>query len=281
MLMRLAYPGLVRQGGASLCGPVAMLYNLLLDRPGDYARYAIDLYETGEAKMANLSIRPSDGVRSYSPPFYKASSDSQPTYKIDPVDWLTAASLRDSENWFLDYDNADNTFSGAATPMEMTYWFHRAGYSDVKEDANFARHQRDTKNMDEASRLFSAGRRVCLLIDYQMIKTEHQAESGSAVLMDRHWVVLRSAIDRSGGNVKMTIYTWGNGNYQVPQSGVLPLDDFLMNFTATWRPSRSAGQPDHVLVSTFWLSAPASVTYPVAADDRALGRRDATDRRRG
>jgi hypothetical protein len=28
----------------------------------------------------------------------------------------------------------------------------------------------------------------------------------------------------------MTIFTWGNGNYQVPQSGVLPLDDFLENF---------------------------------------------------
>jgi hypothetical protein len=28
----------------------------------------------------------------------------------------------------------------------------------------------------------------------------------------------------------MTIYTWGYGQYQVPQSGVLSLDDFLMNF---------------------------------------------------
>jgi hypothetical protein len=220
MLMRIAYPGLVDQNKSSLCGPVAVLYNLLLDRPGNYAQYAIDLYEKGQAKMVDLSIKPSDGVRSYSPP----------SYKIAPVDWLTAASLRDSENWFLDYDNADNTFSGATTPMEMVWWFTRAGYSDIKEDANFARHQRDTKNMDEASRLFSAGHRVCLLIDYQMIKTEHQAESGSAILMDRHWVTLRSTIDRSGGNVKMTIYTWGNGNRQVPQSGVLPLDDFLMNF---------------------------------------------------
>ena len=28
----------------------------------------------------------------------------------------------------------------------------------------------------------------------------------------------------------MNIFTWGDGNYQVPQSGALPLDDFLMNY---------------------------------------------------
>jgi hypothetical protein len=220
MLMRIAYPGLIRQGGASLCGPAAMLYNLVRDRPAAYARYAIDLYETGEAKMVDLSVKPSDTVRFYAPP----------STTVDAVDWLTAASLRDSENWFFSYDMADKVFQGATTQMELAYWFHRAGYSDVKEDANLLRHQRDTKNMDEASRLISAGYRVCLLIDGQMLYTEEQAESGSKWLRDRHWVVLQSPIDRSGGNVKMTIYTWGDGNRQVPQSGVLPLDDFLLNF---------------------------------------------------
>jgi len=126
-LMRIAYPSLVDQGGGNLCGPAAMLYNLLRDRPGAYARYAIDLYERGEAKMVDLSIKPGDGVRFHSPP----------SEKVDPIDWLTAASLRDSENWFYDYDMANNDWEGATTPMELAYWFHRAGYSDIKEDANF------------------------------------------------------------------------------------------------------------------------------------------------
>jgi hypothetical protein len=82
--------------------------------------------------------------------------------------------------------------------------------------------------MDEASRLFSAGYRVCLLIGSNLIDTTKQAESSD--IRDDHWVVLQSAIDRSGGNVKMIIFTWGDQNRQVPQSGVLPLDDFLMNY---------------------------------------------------
>jgi hypothetical protein len=218
MLMRLAYPGLLQQGEASLCGPAAFLFVVLQDRPGSYAGFAIDMYERGTAHLGGLSITPRDVVRQYSPP----------SFKIDPVDWVTMASLRDSENWFCAYDTADKTFQGATTPFELVWWFNKAGYSDVKDDFNLVRHQRDGENMDEASRLFSAGYRVCLLIDYQMIETQHQAESGS--MADRHWVVLRSRIDRSGGNVKMTIFTWGDGNRQVPQSGVLRLDDFLENY---------------------------------------------------
>jgi len=220
ILMRLAYPGLVDQNQASLCGPAAFLFSELQDHPGYYVGFAIDIYEKGTARLGSLSITPSAAVRQYSPP----------SWKIDPVDWLTMASLRDSENWFFTYDTADKEFAGATTPFELVWWFTKAGYSDVKNDTNLARHQRDTDNMDEASRLFSAGYRVCLLIDYEMLETRTQAESGSALAEDRHWVVLRSRIDRSAGNVKMTIFTWGQENREVPKSGVLPLDDFLMNY---------------------------------------------------
>ena len=220
MLMRIAYPSSVDQNQTNLCGPAAALFNVLLDRPGAYAQFAIDMYEKGEAKMVNISIEPKGDLLSY----------ALPPGQIDPVDWVTLASIRNSSDWFIHYDSADGVFSGATTPMELAYWFTRAGYSGVKEDANFVRHQRDTNNMDEASRLFSAGYRVCLLIDDQMVKAGTQAESGSAVLRDRHWVVLRSRIERPGGKVEMTIFTWGDGQYQVPRSGVLSLDDFLMNY---------------------------------------------------
>jgi hypothetical protein len=217
MLLRIAKPGLLQQAGASLCGPAAFLFSLLQDRPGQYARFAIEMYERGAAIMDNRSIEPSKNLR-----------QSVPSGGVAPIDWLTMAGLRDSDNWWFNYDAADRTFSGATTQMEMAWWFTRAGYSDVTEDANLVRHQRDTDNMDEASRLVNAGYRVVLLIDEQMIETQTQSESGG--ISDRHWVVLRSTIDRSGGNVKMKIFTYGDGDYQVPKKGALPLDDFLTNY---------------------------------------------------
>jgi len=220
LLMRLAYPSLLRQGDANLCGPAAFLFGLLQDNPGVYARFAIDLYEKGTAHIRGLSISPHASVRHNVPPSWKVAS----------ADWLTMASLRDSENWFCSFDSVDGTVSGATTQMELAHWLDQARYSHVKEDANLTRHQRDTDNMDEASRLYAAGYRVFLLIDAQMLETTTQSESGSAVLKDRHWITLRSKIDRSSGNVKMTIFTWGEGNRQVPQSGGLPLSDFLENY---------------------------------------------------
>ena len=233
ILMRLAYPHTVRQGSASLCGPAAFVFNEVQDHPGDYAGLAIDLYEQGAARLRGLLITPDPAVRQYSPS------------GIDAVDWLTMASLRDSENWFFTYDTADAELAGITIPSKLESWFSRAGYSDVRSDANLATRQRDTDNMDEASRLFYAGYRVCLFIDAQMLETPklappgvlpqyremaNAAENSGSLFLDRHWVVLRSRIDRSGGNVKMTVYTWGNENREVPPSGVLQLESFLVNY---------------------------------------------------
>jgi hypothetical protein len=235
ILMRLAHPRLVDQASASLCGPAAFVFSELQDHPVDYAGLAIDLYEQGTAKLRGLLITPNAAVRQYSP-----------SGEIAPVDWLTMASLRDSENWFFTYDTADRKLAGITIPSKLADWFARAGYSDVRSDANLATRQRDTDNMDEASRLFSAGYRVCLFIDAQLLETPklappgvlpqyretyNAAENSGSYFMDRHWVVLRSRIDRSGGNVKMTVYTWGDDDRAVPPGGVpLQLESFLVNY---------------------------------------------------
>lgn len=227
LLMRIAYPSMVRQGDANLCGPAAMLYNFALDRPAQYAAFAIDMYEKGSARLGNLSIEPGAGMPNL--PF-SIFNYAPPAGAVDPVDWLTMASIRDSENWFMSFDSVDGTLSGATTPMELARWFYRAGYSDVREEANLIFHRRTAEQVDDASRLFSAGYRVCLLIDDQMLYVDKQAKSGSAFLTDRHWIVLRSTIDRSGGNVKFAVFTWGEGYRHVPESGVLPLGNLLENY---------------------------------------------------
>jgi hypothetical protein len=63
-----------------------------------------------------------------------------------------------------------------------------------------------------------------------LLDASDQATSGSMWLKDRHWIVLRSKIERSGGNLKMTIFTWGDEEYKVPQERPLTEDQFLENF---------------------------------------------------
>lgn len=219
LLMRIANPGLLRQGSASLCGPAALLHNIATDRPGEYAQYAIRLYEEGKATLGSrLHVKPGSDVRSYTPS------------GISEVDWLTMASLRDSENWFFDYDSTGREFAGITVPGELVDWFRKAGYSDVQEDTNLTNlTSKGAGTVADANKLFDSGYRVCLFISANMMEEADQRTRGS--IFTRHWIVQRSRIDLSNGKTKVTVFSWGQGDYQIP-SGKQELteDEFLGNF---------------------------------------------------
>jgi hypothetical protein len=128
LLIRVANPGVIYQGQAGICGPVSFLYNIALDNPAMYAKYGIDLYETGRGRLRRIEVAPSHGCRTYSPP-----ADSG----IGQADWMTAASLRDSENFLLDYDSVGRNWVSVGTSnSDVTNWFSRAGYTDIRSDDN-------------------------------------------------------------------------------------------------------------------------------------------------
>jgi hypothetical protein len=216
LLMRIANPGVIRQGDSSLCGPTALVFNVASDQPVQYARYAIDLYEKGKATIGRLSVEPRKVVRSYSPPIGS----------IHPTDWLTTASLRDSENGFFPYGSVEKEFAGMTLPGDLADWFRKAGYSDVREETNL-KFTKGAGAIDDANRLYGDHYHVCLFINSQMLKAKEQTESSH---VPDHWVVLRSPITRSGGKVRLTVFTWGQGDYQIPKGDDLSEGDFLNNF---------------------------------------------------
>jgi hypothetical protein len=220
LLMRIANPSILRQGRASLCGPAAMLHSLASDRPGEYARFAMDLFEEGKAKVGRLFVKPGPGVRNFLP---------EPR-AISQVDWLTMASLRDSENWFLDYDDTEKEVGGITTPGELHEWFRLAGYSDIKNDTNLTNMTyKDSGTVDDANELFAKGYRVCLFISANMMEEKDQSWRGS--IFTRHWVVQRSKIDLAKGKEIVRVFSWGQGDYKVPEgSKELSADEFLGNF---------------------------------------------------
>jgi hypothetical protein len=215
LLLRVFNPGLIRQGAASLCGPAALLFNIAVNSRVQYAQFAIDLFEKGKALLYRLLIEPGKDIRNHTPS------------GIAQVDWLTLASIRDSENWFLDYDTEKKELAGTTMPGELAQWFRMAGFSDVQDETNLYANK-GNGTIDDANELLGKGYRVVLLINFEMLDKDDQTKSGS--VLDRHWVVLRSPIDRSGGNVTATVYSWGNGSYKIPQGAPLSVDDFLDNF---------------------------------------------------
>lgn len=211
LLMRIANPGLFNQDRAGLCGPASFLFNVVYDSPGIYARFVIDLFEKGEASIRNLKVSPGSDLRNYRPP-----------ESIDHVDWMTMASLRDSTNLLFDYESIGD--NGGTTAKEMAKWLRSAGYEDVRENTTKAHSGPAT--IDELNSLFSQGYRISLFINANMLSEDKQ----STIAGVNHFVVLRSAIVRAGGMVRLKVFTWGKGHYDVPHGATpLPESDFLGN----------------------------------------------------
>jgi hypothetical protein len=72
LLLRVGNPEIMNQKPAGLCGPLAFLYNLASDKPLDYVRFAVELYEKGSSKIGDMLIEPSNGCRIFSAPLHEA-----------------------------------------------------------------------------------------------------------------------------------------------------------------------------------------------------------------
>jgi len=202
LLLRVSNPNIINQQNAGLCGPVSLLYSLASDSPAAYAKFGIDLYEKGKAKIGRIDIEPSYDCRHY-----------LPKPPMSQGEWLTAGSLRDSENWFFDYDSVKA--SGSSTTAEMVVWFKRSGYTDVHYDDNIVM-SREAGDINRINTYYNDGYRVLLRINSKLLSRKKQADSS---YQGNHFVVLRSPITVSGQTVRLTVYTWGEGQWNIPAQG--------------------------------------------------------------
>ncbi|MBR0801870.1 hypothetical protein JQ615_41825 [Bradyrhizobium jicamae] len=194
-------PNIINQRSAGLCGPVGFLYSLAFDSPAAYAKYGIDLYEKGKAMIWRLDIEPSKDCRDYFPP-----------PPMCPGDWLTAGSLRDSENFFFDYDSVKA--DGGTSNDELAHFFEDAGYTDIHKDDNTFT-SRNAQDIDLINKYYNDGYRVILRINAKLLDKDSQADTSHR---GNHFVILRSPIIVSGQKVGLTVYTWGR-RQDIPAPG--------------------------------------------------------------
>lgn len=220
LMDRVNSPTMIDQGDTSLCGPAVFLYNVLKREPEDFARYVIDLYETGQAKIGSLEIKPSTDCRNY-----RVVAD-----EVTAVDWVALASLRDGRNALLDCQSPSNQAAGITLPASLASWFRAANLGQVENKTNLF-FDSDLGTLIKASNLFSAGSVVCLLIGANLLR----GRPGDTLVPD-HWVALSSPVRVGGAPVaalaslgdkvnkdpklakepiSFDVFTWGEPSYPV------------------------------------------------------------------
>ncbi len=207
---RLATPTLIDQKNTSLCGPAALMYCLASSKSALYAQYVAELYATGHSTIGRLTVAPGAGCKAY-----RATAASG----IHPVDWVTLASLRDSENDAFDYDAPSCEVGGITMPDDLVDWFKDVGFS---KDANVTNlvFTKDEATLTAAGVRRSHSHHVCLFISANMLQSPHESS-----WTPDHWVVLASPVTVGSGRAKFSVFTWG-GVQSVDQ----PVGDLCENF---------------------------------------------------
>lgn len=177
-----AYPD---QDRTSLCGPAAFFYALLMDRPDLYTRSILELWETGETTIGRLHIKPSHACCNP-----KDFSMLAPGDRIPPIDWISLASLRDSENELLNYDSPDDKAAGITFPGALESWFVKAGASVVFDNVQLGSISID--RLLELLGFVSSTHHVVSLVNAAMV-------DGGGGVGKNHWIVWKGTPETSDG----------------------------------------------------------------------------------
>ncbi|MBB3303954.1 MULTISPECIES: hypothetical protein [unclassified Enterobacter] len=211
-LNRRSYPN---QGETSLCGPAAFFYCLQIDRPDVYKQAANELWLYGKTKINDLVISPSDGCRHPKGSFYSYGGE-----RISGLDWITLASLRDSENLIMSYDEVDDQVAGITVWDKLTKWFEKAGYVKVFSNVGLLRSNvKDLAHLNEHAR---NGCKVVCLISAGMLSGFGPKET----LSKNHWIVWDGTLKNDKGedvtefsnpsdNVELNLFSWGIVGQQI------------------------------------------------------------------
>ena len=220
-LAKVDYPN---QRYSSLCGPAAFFYCLLIDRPDLYKQMVKELWESGKTKIGTLKLEPSSDCR-HPKNFFDYDDIQGYSPKVPAIDWITLASLRDTENSFFDYDSPDDQVPGITVAGELKKWFKKAGAEIVYEiNTKIINHitgpKLTLKDLCRLNYYIGLGMHVVVLIAARML------DRGSGAPTKNHWIVWNDKLKLLNGQeitehsilteqVQLELFSWGNVSDQL------------------------------------------------------------------
>lgn len=237
---RIDDPDLIDTGLVNLCGPGAFVRFVAEDNPANYARMGINLFETGRTvlmgtgKLAGRLVTAGYDLLTHPVPNTTYTRGDGSKGALDPADWIILASIRDSDNWFFDYQDENDAVAGITTPHSMENWMRAAGYTNIVNETNLF-FTKNLENARQASTLRGQGYKVTLLINSNMLYDKEQDDPS---WFPDHWIGLVSDLQFNGNPdlpealVDAKIHSWGEVRDIAEHKTTRPLtvEVFLQNY---------------------------------------------------
>ncbi|MDN4491031.1 hypothetical protein QQX13_09335 [Demequina sp. SYSU T00068] len=216
------------QGKLNLCGPAATLRAVMNRDRKLVAGFVAGLYAHGDARWGTRTVEPGGDLR---------RQLMDPAWGVEPAAWIAMSSLRDDENWLLDFEGTpDEDVAAATTPGEVADWLEETNlYSNVRNEANLV----VNRDVDHILGLTPDNRHdVILLIHAHLLRGQPVAASGGAPIdgevksdefilnsFPNHFIMLDGPATLNGDRVEFNAWSWGT-NYDVS----VPVDTFRKNY---------------------------------------------------
>lgn len=199
------HPHLFNQGALGLCTAAAFYRHMIQRDPGGFENFANTLYRTGVGYLGELRVRPGSDLRRVD---YPALVSSTPNFPPQ-ADWMLMSALRDSENWFFDYEGTtDESTAIKTSAKELSEWYEETGfYNSVVYSQE--------RTLDQIKSIHKTNNNhIALWIHVSLL----QPSRGT------HIITLESpmVIDEAAGTITFDYWTWG----QPVRTGNFSLADF-------------------------------------------------------
>ena len=190
------------QGGFGLCTGAAFFHVIIRTDGPKFESFANALYGGGIGFLGDLKVDPDYDLRSADYTAIMARLDKK--YNPPPqADWMLMCSIRDSENWLLDFEGApDDSAAMETATKELGDWFRKTGWYQApvyKRDPSLD----DLRNIPSGPGIFTL-----LAFKVQMLEPNFAWTKGD---LDGHIISVLSKIeiDEPNDKVSFMYWTWG------------------------------------------------------------------------
>jgi hypothetical protein len=229
-------PRLLDQASLNLCGPAALFMEWIGRDPEAFSTFAATLFNTGEASLGSLDIKPDEDLVSANYSDLTSKTSNPPAQ----ADWMILSALRNAHQVFWQPSwtgDPKQELAALTRPEELTDWFNATGiFSKVSNEANWM----TLAGIPHATSItLGEGTGAVLLVHMNLIAqakidgkpaSEDLGQDNTFLLnqFPNHYVHLLSEITPSLDNkeIRLSIWSWGHAFLNM----VVPQDAFLNNY---------------------------------------------------
>ncbi len=197
----IANPLRVNQGRAPLCGPAAVVYELVKREPARYIRICRELYEKGSFPTRSKTYSASSKLR-----------NSKARSGVTPANWILMTTIIEYSNLILNIDADSWDLAYGSHELFMKEWVYEILlYDKVEWTSTYTYGEFDA--LRQAKRAYDSGGVAFFMIHSALVGNPPPLVS----LVGNHWITYAGNlhIDEGtwyiwdSGHVKFDCYTWG------------------------------------------------------------------------